>query len=263
MNKKPFFSIITCTKNSAIFVQKNIDSVKRQSCRDYEHIFIDGKSTDDTLKKIERYKNKNNKIRLYSSSPKGISEAMNEGIGHSRGKYILHLHSDDWLYNKNILKEVKNKLIELDYPDWVYGQICVRENTGSVFGYFPKFKILKKNSENRFSFPLLKLFNFIPHQSTFIKKEVFNKHGFFDESLSSKMDYDLWLRVANKTTWQHIDNVVTNYTIRPEAMSSGIINVKENRKNLVRVRSRYLKPFNLLFANLFDFLTDILNKTRR
>ena len=77
------------------------------------------------------------------------------------------------------------------------------------------------------------------------------------------MDYDLWLKIADKTTWQHVNKIVTNYTIRPEAMSSGIVNKKENCKNLLRVRSRYLKFFGLLFASLFDFLINILNKTRR
>lgn len=76
---KPFFTIITCTYNSAIFVENNIRSVKEQSYTDFEHIFIDGNSTDTTLDKIRKYQNKYpQKVMLYARAPKGISNAFND-----------------------------------------------------------------------------------------------------------------------------------------------------------------------------------------
>ena len=56
--KKPFFSIITVTKNSERFIERNIKSVLNQTIKDYEHIIIDGKSNDKTLEIINKYKKK-------------------------------------------------------------------------------------------------------------------------------------------------------------------------------------------------------------
>src|SRR3989344_3422053 len=105
--KSPFFSIITCTHNSKKFLAKNIHSVDLQTFTDFEHIFIDGFSTDGTVDVISKYKRNNTKnIRMFRSKAKGISNAMNVGVRKAKGKYILHLHSDDYFYDSGVLNDV-------------------------------------------------------------------------------------------------------------------------------------------------------------
>lgn len=87
--KRPFFSIITCTYNSEKFLQENIDSVKSQTFKDYEHIFIDGYSTDDTNKIINKYILIDRRSKIFKYPPKGISNAFNLGIKKSLGKYLF------------------------------------------------------------------------------------------------------------------------------------------------------------------------------
>jgi glycosyltransferase involved in cell wall biosynthesis len=67
----PFFTIITCTKNSAKFINTCLESVKVQTFRDFEHIIVDGDSKDDTLNILKNY-TKN----IISTPPKGIADAM-------------------------------------------------------------------------------------------------------------------------------------------------------------------------------------------
>ena len=75
--KKPFFSIITVVKNDEQNIIKTIKSVHNQSFKDFEHIVIDGKSTDNTLNKIVH----NKKIDfLISEKDDGIYYAMNKGL---------------------------------------------------------------------------------------------------------------------------------------------------------------------------------------
>jgi glycosyltransferase involved in cell wall biosynthesis len=104
---KNFFSIITCTHNSSLFLQKNIESLKKQNLRDFEHIFIDGFSTDRTVDIIKKYQAEYpNQVKLFQFKPEGISKAMNQGIKNSSGEYLLHLHSDDFLFDENVLEDV-------------------------------------------------------------------------------------------------------------------------------------------------------------
>ena len=141
--KQPFFSIITCTYNSEKFLEKNLESMKDQTFQYFEQIIIDGESTDNTVKIINEFSRNNSNIRLFSYPPKGISNAFNLGIKHSRGKYIMFLNSDDSLYDKNLLENIHKFLIKNSKLDWTYGKINVVEENGKSIGIFPKWKIFK------------------------------------------------------------------------------------------------------------------------
>lgn len=92
---KPLFSIITCTYNSQKFIKKNLESVKAQIFMDYEQIIIEGQSSDKTVEIVKSFQKNNPKIKLFSYPAKGISDAFNKGIKHSKGKYLFFLNSDD------------------------------------------------------------------------------------------------------------------------------------------------------------------------
>lgn len=251
---KPYFSIITCTRNSKLFLKKNIDSVKNQTFIDYEHIFVDGMSNDGTKELIK----KNKQAILIVSKPNGISNAMNIGIKKARGKFIIHLHSDDSFCSSDVLQRVYNFLENSKKVDWLYGKIQTVEESGKKIGIFPRQKIFQKASPL-----LLKFLNFIPHQAVFVKKEVFEKFGYFDESLSSQMDYDFWLRIKDKIKWKFIDTIVSNYTIRASAQSSGVINKIKNQNNLKEVQKKYLGWFDYFLARMINLAVEKVNTTYR
>ncbi|MCF7820268.1 MAG: glycosyltransferase [Candidatus Pacebacteria bacterium] len=254
------FSIITCTLNSAKFLKRNIESVKNQNYQNFEHIFIDGFSNDDTLKIIESYKNKfPDKVRVFKHKAKGISNAMNLGIKHASGDYLIHLHSDDSFYDDLVLMDVNHYLVNNSF-DWIYGKILIRNEDFSKVGLQTNKSIFFKKNTNFIPKYILKFINFIPHQSVFIKKNVFNKFGLFDENLKSAMDPDLWLRIKNKTNWIFFDRVISNYCIRRGAQSSDKRNKKENKKNKMIVKKRYLNKIELIFSFFVDFLLKSKNK---
>jgi glycosyltransferase len=96
------FSIITVSYNSAKTIEDTINSVNSQSYRDFEHLIIDGKSTDGTLELLTRYKNP--KRRIISEDDKGLYDAMNKGIELSKGDYIIFLNADDYLAHAHALE---------------------------------------------------------------------------------------------------------------------------------------------------------------
>jgi len=254
-----FFSIITCTRNSEKFIRRNIESVKMQTYRNFEQVFIDGDSIDSTEMVIKEYlRHDPGRYHLFVFPPKGISEAFNRGIEVSRGRYILFLNSDDSFYDRDVLADVHKHLQENTDKDWIHGIINVTEENGDRIGRFPKYKIFEYSSTF-----LLKLFNYIPHQAVFMKRKVFEKFGLFDEGLSSKMDYEYWLRIADKTNWQFIDRVISNYTIRKGAKTSSRKNRQENEANLKIVQRRHLNSVEYALARIVYGPVHLLNRTTR
>lgn len=245
--KEPFFTIITCTYNSERFIRNNLSSVKRQVYKNFEQVFVDGNSTDKTIIYLRKYKNTSDfPVRIIQAEPKGISYSFNVGIENSKGKYLYFLNSDDELYDRLVLKDVSDNLEDAHNLDWLYAKIMVKDEKGLILGTFPNYKILQLAS------PLiLKFVNFIPHQATFVKKDVFEKYGKFDENLKSSMDTDLWLRIANRTNWVFYDRIIANYLVRKGAQTSDLTYRSENIEYFYKVKKRHLKSIEY---QIFKFI---------
>ena len=97
--------------NGEEFLEETMESVLKQTFKDFEWIIIDGGSTDGSKELIEQY---SQYISFGISEPdNGIYNAMNKGIKQSNGEYILFLNSGDWLYDNKVLgRVVQHKFIE-------------------------------------------------------------------------------------------------------------------------------------------------------
>jgi len=178
MKKK--ISIITVTKNSEKYLEKNILSVHKQKYKNYEHIIIDGKSTDKTIDIINKHKKK---IKYFiSEKDKGLYDAMNKGIKRSNGDIIGILNSDDIYYKKTleIVNKYFNKYKKLDF---LFGSVYKHK---LLHGYHPK--------------KIKWTFGFYSTHSIgfFIKKEAHKKVGFYNIKYKYSADYDLFYRLIVK-----------------------------------------------------------------
>ncbi len=235
------FSIITCTYNSEIYIKKNIGSVKNQTYKNYEHIFIDAFSTDSTVEIIKRYQQEfPDKVKLFQFKPNGISNAMNRGIEKSQGEYLIHLHSDDSFYDNKILTNTNNFINNNSFPDLIYGKAkFINTETGN-YKIIPHRRIYQ-----RIRFWLLLLTNYIPHQAVFLKRSAFEKYGMFDEQYKNSMDYEMWLRLSkNKIDSEFFNLIICNFSLQPNSQSTiGKENcLTENRK----IKEKYLRNKQLL-----------------
>jgi len=180
LNKNFKISIITVTKNSEKFLEENINSLNNQSYKNFEHIIIDGKSTDKTLDIIKKHEDK---IDYWiSESDSGLYEAMNKGIEVSTGDIIGILNSDD-IYFSDALKFVNRYFSEQENLDFLFGTV---EKHKLMHGYYP----------DRIKWT----FGFYTTHSVgfFIKKSSQMKVGFYDTRYKYSADYDLFYKMIVK-----------------------------------------------------------------
>ena len=122
--KKPLISIITVTKNSSKTIKRCLNSLKKQKFKNFEHIVIDGKSKDSTIRILKK---KISSISyLESSKDKNLWDAMNKGIKNSRGEIIGILNSDDVFYSNAL--SIVNKYFKNKNVDFLFGTVKKKKN---------------------------------------------------------------------------------------------------------------------------------------
>ena len=117
-------SIITSTLNSEKTIAYTLNSVFNQVYKNYEHIIVDGGSTDKTLEIIKQHKIKNKIIIKKKTS---IYEAINLGIKSANGDYVLVLNSDDILNSNLVLKNLIRE-VEIKSAKILLGNVCYFHN---------------------------------------------------------------------------------------------------------------------------------------
>ena len=113
-NINPLISIITAVKNGEKHLEECFESLQNQSYKNFEHIVIDGGSTDRTLEIINNHKSK---IKFSSSQKdEGIYDGFNKGMEQASGEYLGFLNSDDILL-PDALMTLKEYIVKKNYPD--------------------------------------------------------------------------------------------------------------------------------------------------
>lgn len=157
-----------------------VNSIANQQYDSYEHIIIDGASTDGTVELLNELKSQG-KITFFVSEPdKGIYDAMNKGVKYAKGKYIGFLNSDDYYCDTQAFKKI---VYSIKNYDFCYAPtILLEENTDRNLG------ISKPN--------LKRFLTKIPfcHQSFFMNRNHFNQLKGFDTDFMILADYDLMVR---------------------------------------------------------------------
>ena len=116
----PLFSIVTVARNAANTIQATLDSVKSQTCRDFEYLLIDGASTDDTVRLAE--KSGIEGMRVLSEPDNGIYDAMNKGLGMATGEYVIFLNAGDAFHAPGTLQQYADAARNDSRPGVIYGQ---------------------------------------------------------------------------------------------------------------------------------------------
>jgi glycosyltransferase len=216
-------SIITITYNSAKTVQRALESVQSQTYKDIEHVIVDGVSTDGTKELIETYAKQHGNVRWISEKDKGIYNAINKGIALATGDVIGFLHSDDVLYSAGSIGQIAAAFADTKI-DVVYGdlQYCNGE------------KVIRRWRSNPFSPSSLKFGWMPPHPTVYVRREVYEQVGEYDEWFHISADYDMMLRIF-KSGYQ--SQYIPEVLVR---METGGASNKNTRARLSKTQEDYI-----------------------
>ena len=181
-------SIITVCFNSTATIEDTIKSVLNQNYKDIEYVIVDGGSTDGTLDIIDRYKNKIAKV--ISEPDNGIYDAMNKGLRSSTGDIFATLNGDDVYAEKTTVSQmaefIQNNGLDAAYGDLVYVD---HRDTGHVKRFWQPGPYKKGAFHHGWV---------IPHPTFFCRKEIFERHGYFNDKMQIAADFELMLRFIEK-----------------------------------------------------------------
>lgn len=177
-------SVITINLNNKTGLLRTLASVESQIDRQFEHVIVDGASTDGSVEVIKEYAERHDNVRWISEPDTGIYNAMNKAARMATADYILYINSGDELFSTEIVNKFRRLTCDSEI---ILGKtLLVDSNNGS------QKKIHYKLCEPSLSF-LVMLIQGIAHQSAFIKR-ITQVNTPYDESLNIVADFHFFMK---------------------------------------------------------------------
>lgn len=210
-----FFSIIISVYNKEKYISSTIESVLNQSYADFEIIVVNDGSTDDSLTIINAIKD--NRIKIISTENQGASECRNTGIKAASTNYIALLDGDD-LWDKDYLKLMHQCILEHPKHQVFAAGLAQKYDSKIV----PVTYNFTQNSlfEVRDFFESSSNYSLISSSSVVFHKNILEKTGYFDSSIASGQDTDLWIRIGLYFEVVFINKILTYYRFAPNSLSN-------------------------------------------
>jgi len=234
-------SIITVTYNSEKYLQDCIESVRKQSHKDIEHIIIDGKSTDGTVRIIRR--NAKFISSWISETDRGMYDAINKGIQMATGDVIGVLNSDDMLASADVIRTIADCFENTD-TDSVYGNLVYVDplNTQKILRFW------KGISYKRYRFR----YGWMPaHPTFYIRRKLISEFGLYESHYYTAADYEFMARYLykHKVNATYLDHMIVK--MRMGGMSNGNLKgrLRANRRDFLAMKKNNI-PFSFLVSIL-------------
>ena len=187
-------SIIIPLFNKEKFIEQTLKSVSQQTFSNWECIIIDDKSTDKSFQIARDYIKNDKRFSLIKNLNKGAGAARNLGLRDAKGKYIQFLDADDVISDEKLESQVAlfQKNHEISFVTCAWGRFR-QSNFESYHQYMDSYRDF--DSSLQFLESLITSKGYFPIHSYLIRREIINKAGYFNESLSLNDDGEFMMRV--------------------------------------------------------------------
>lgn len=208
MTAIPKLSIVTPSFNQGAFIGQAIDSVRAQNYPNCEHIIVDGNSTDDTVRSLERLCRDSGKTTLrWSSEPdRGQAHALNKAFALATGDIIGWLNADD-RYRPDAFRRIAAIFERHPEIDLVYGDYTLMDVHGSIQS------VRREIDFNRFILMYHRVL-YIPTTATFFRRRIIDDGNLLDEDLHYALDFDFFIRLAKRGyRFLHIRELLADFRL--------------------------------------------------
>ncbi|MDR1782750.1 MAG: glycosyltransferase [Dysgonamonadaceae bacterium] len=223
------FSIITVTYNAAQYIERTLQSVASQTCKDFEYIIVDGASNDGTLEIIANYElritNFGCKFLVISEKDQGLYDAMNKGLRLATGDYVWFLNAGDTFYNENTLQALNTQHLTLNTQYSVlYGETEVVNSSGNSLG------MRRLRAPKQLDWKSFRMGMTVCHQSFVVKRAIAPE---FDLQYRYASDIDWCINCMKKT-----DSIHNTHLILSRFLEAGLS--AQKRKEALKERYRIM-----------------------
>ena len=221
-------SVVTAVYNRAGTLGHAIESLQAQTHADIEHVIQDGGSTDGTLELVQR--EAGSSASLVSEPDSGIYDAINRGIKRASGEIIGLLHSDDFLAHEQVLEKVASAFVDPSI-DGVYGDLQYVSADNHQ-------RIVRHWKSGPYTPAKLRSGWMPPHPTLYLRREVFDRLGYYDTSMQIAADYDAILRylMKGKIELAYIPEVLVKMRVGGESNRSLCRILRKSREDYLAIR---------------------------
>lgn len=248
---EPTISVITVCFNSAVTLERALQSVAEQDWPKVEHIVIDGGSTDGTPAILEQFRL--HLAQLVSEPDNGIYDAMNKGLDRASGDIICFLNADDQYATSTVLSKVAEQMSK-DRLDALMGDV------GYFHGKNPD-RMVRRYRSDRFC-PARLAWGWMPaHPALFLRREVVQRIGRFKVNYRIAGDFEFIVRVFlnNSMRYRHFPEVLVRMQTGGASTGGWRSTIRLNQEVLRACRengisTNALKILSKYPAKLLEFL---------
>lgn len=235
-------SVVIPLFNKSASILNTIRSVQSQTYNDFEIIVVDDGSTDDSACVVESMRTEDPRLSLIKKQNGGVCSARNTGIQAAQGEYIALMDADD-IWDKSYLEE-QMRMVS-DFPDCQMWGINYGETVNDVIirdvptGLPKGFRGIV---EDYFRIPG-RVSDLFCSSSVFVRRDVFDKVGFFDERIRYAEDSDMWFRIIARFPVAFYDKYLVFYRFDAE--------------NRAQTKHRPLRYFLPYFVDKYSSYKDV------
>ena len=209
----PKISVIMSVYNNDQYLDEAIQSILNQTCSDFEFIITNDGSSDRSKEIIDRYAKLDNRIvKIDNVKNLGLTKSLNNMIDIAKGDFIARMDGDDISHSMRFEEQMKtfeqNKDVDIVFCNTFY---IDRKGNEVCPSWRPRdtARIIKT----------MPLHCYIPHPTVILKKEIFSKHGKYNENYLIAQDWELWLRlIKEKSHFFFLKKTLLDYRLNPESV---------------------------------------------
>lgn len=256
------FTIVTCTYNAAAVLQRTLDSVLSQKYTDVEHLILDGLSKDDTVRMALAYKERSEKLGndhdvvVISEKDGGLYDAMNKGIRHATGDYIVFLNAGDTFPDSDTLDTIASSIGDGEQlPGVLYGDT----NIVDMDHHFLRHRRL--TPPKRLTWRSFKLGMLVCHQAFYARTDLAKETLYNNEDYRFSADVDWCIRIMKLCAKRHLALRNVNAVI-VDYLDGGMTNKNHNAslKERFHVMAKHYGYVQTVFLHLYFVLRSVVKR---
>lgn len=256
------FTIVTCTFNAAPVLQRTLDSVLCQKYADVEHLILDGLSKDDTVRMALAYKERSEKLGndhdvvVISEKDGGLYDAMNKGIRHATGDYIVFLNAGDTFPDSDTLDTIASSIGDGEQlPGVLYGDT----NIVDMDHHFLRHRRL--TPPKRLTWRSFKLGMLVCHQAFYARTDLAKETLYNNEDYRFSADVDWCIRIMKLCAKRHLALRNVNAVI-VDYLDGGMTNKNHNAslKERFHVMAKHYGYVQTVFLHLYFVLRSVVKR---